>query len=268
MSAEYQTEAWSNCAAHRAVVTNHLVQITKGRKKPLSLCVLGAGPCNDLDLDQLLEAYHHITLVDFNDQVLQDAIQKRGLADSPKLTLRTKLDLSGTHSEIVSQLNREDGEAFKQFLGQALNWRPDLQGPFDVVASTCLLSQFFEPLIQVLESHTDRLMHLLRAVRQRHLELLCELLDVGGNALLITDVTSSESLTALQEPNPNLSQLLTEHVLTGEHFHGLNPRAIEQEIEKNSLIQEKIHRHLVSEPWVWDATARKYLCLAFLLRGN
>ena len=63
---------WTIAKPHRDRLTKLLVdRLIDVREHPRTLCVLGAGNCNDLDLHQLLQHYDRIDLVDLDGAAMQ-----------------------------------------------------------------------------------------------------------------------------------------------------------------------------------------------------
>ncbi|MFK7777794.1 MAG: hypothetical protein QM501_06680, partial [Gimesia sp.] len=56
---------WECGTAHRERITAHLTDLA-GQQRP-RLCILGAGNCNDLDLNQLSQVFKEIHLVDLDE---------------------------------------------------------------------------------------------------------------------------------------------------------------------------------------------------------
>ena len=83
-------DCWDGYAHHRSVVTELLVRASSSDKS--SLCVLGAGNCNDLDLQQLQHNFSEIHLVDLDDEAISEgvksAIAGRAIEAEPARQLR------------------------------------------------------------------------------------------------------------------------------------------------------------------------------------
>ena len=102
-----------------------------------------------------------------------------------------------------------------------------LPGGFDRVASTCLLSQILETAAHSLGKGHRQLADAEAALRAGHLRLMARLAAPGGEAVLVTDVVSSQMLAALPAlPAEALAGLLTRLGRKGNHFRGVHPRQI------------------------------------------
>src|SRR5205807_503770 len=75
---------------------------------------------------------------------------------------------------------------------------PALPGPYERVASTCLLRPLLGNAFHAVGDRHPRFPDLVRAIRAGHLNLLGRLLAPGGTAVLVTDVISSDELPTLR----------------------------------------------------------------------
>src|SRR5688572_6361627 len=134
---------WQHFASHRARVQELILtgrELTPGGK----FIALGAGNCNDLELQRLLDAFDEVHLVDIDLGSLAAACGRQGATGAPGLRLHAPVDLTGI-APIVSGWKRDDTPRLPD-VRQAIHasdtaLTPDLTGPFDVVLSSCLLSQ-------------------------------------------------------------------------------------------------------------------------------
>lgn len=235
-------DAWSAFTAHRARVMQLLIEAAAGRQQP-ALCLLGAGNCNDVDLSQLLPHYAAIRLVDCDAPALNAAVDRQGLASNPAIVLQGNVDLLG----------------------------PPMQGlgPFDVVASLCVLSQLVDAATQLLgnDPQSPQTLELVRAIRHRHLTLLVELLRPDGCGLLITDLVSSETVPHLQTlPQSQLASVIAHCLATKNFFTGLNPAVVLDVLQRDPWFTARITVEPPLGPWIWDLGPRQYAVYALRLR--
>ncbi len=144
-------------------------------------------------------------------------------------------------------------------------------GTYSVVASTCVLSQILRHATTMIVNSTsdqaqaDRVLpKILRALREQHLRLLLDHVQPGGFAILITDLTSSAALPELVDRNADLKELM-KSVVTGNHFHGLNPMGIAKTLKQPPLT-EYVEDVRMTAPWLWDSIEMQYLCMGFQIR--
>ncbi|MBO0698821.1 MAG: hypothetical protein J2P46_10535, partial [Zavarzinella sp.] len=135
-------DGWAAFADHRKKVT----ELLGGESTSPSsrLCVLGAGNCNDLDLNTLLRSYREVHLVDLDAEALARGVARQGLADEPGVHRHGGVDLTGILDTLAgwsphTAVPTADVAAWAEEPVRRLG--PALPAPFEVVASTCLLSQ-------------------------------------------------------------------------------------------------------------------------------
>lgn len=230
-----------------------------------SLCVWGAGPCNDLQLDLLCRAFRQVVLVDLDGDTVRQGLACQARDGFDQLSVAAPIDLSGILSLLGQYREDPSPTLADRIRQQAGDCRIEELGQFDVVVSTCLFSQIVDSVRGALGEGNPLLFDLLPVLRQRHLELLVEHANAGGRAILVTDVTSSDALQEMTRPDADLPDLLRNQVCTGNHFHGLNPLVIDQSIRTSRIVAERVGTLRVSSPWLWDAVARQYLCLAYMM---
>ena len=257
-------DRWELFASHRHEVTQHLVQ--KAQSDADRLCVLGAGNCNDLDLQQLVITFGEIHLVDLDSDALIAGIKQQNLTNCPKVYQYGGVDLAGIMeilSEWSDQVVPSEAEIVR-CVQQALKFRgPDLPGSFNVVASVCLLTQLIDSVVQVLGCQHPRFFELILGIRLRHLHLLSQLTAPKGWSILITDIVSSDTAPNLisipeMELPAKLMQLLNEH----NFFHGVNPFAIGNVLKNDPSLASQLTQLTLSPPWRWNFGPRVYMVYA------
>src|SRR5512133_384324 len=70
-------EEWALYSGHRARMTSALLGCASPGAPRGRLCVLGAGKCNDLDLEQLAARFSELHLVDFEPSALAAAVSRQ-----------------------------------------------------------------------------------------------------------------------------------------------------------------------------------------------
>ena len=84
---------WRYFAPHRAQIQGLILpDVGKVRHGGRSLCVLGAGNCNDVDLKALTEAFEEVHLVDLDAPALEAAVERQGVKESPRMKLHGGID--------------------------------------------------------------------------------------------------------------------------------------------------------------------------------
>ncbi len=241
-------------APHRARLTTLVERLAQGKARP-RLCVLGAGNCNDLELERLLGTYTEIHLVDLDGQTLERTADRLSAERKARIQRHAPLDLSGL-------LGRLD--AWRQFAVSAeeLQSLPErasdriacaLPGPFDVVLSACLLTQMQLAVLQAL-GDTHRLFAIARhTLNVVHLRSLAKLIGVGDTALLVSDVSSNQIVpldTATTDGNE--LALLGELLASGDVIDAVNPALIAATLEDDPWLRRRATLSAPSEAWLWQ----------------
>ena len=262
---------WSYFASHRAEIQKLVLPgVTPFASAAPRLCVLGAGNCNDVDLNELVAAFSEVHLVDIDRAALEGAVERQDVARAPHLHLHGGVDLTGI-ADLFSEWEKKPpapadvsaatGRATRRVL-------PPIGGPFDVVLSPCLLSQLCGYATDVLGRNHPRRRELLLALRTRHLRTVVDLLAPGGVGVVVCDVASStgypELLGMKKQKLPDLLDRLT---YTDRGFDGLSPAAMRQALRDDPLIAPLLGSVQQVPPWLWRlGTARVFLVYALRLR--
>jgi hypothetical protein len=231
-------EMWSVYAGHRRSVTDLMLSLRAAGKKNSRLVVLGAGNCNDLELEQLFAAFTEIHLVDIDHEALADGVQRQQAPVGNHLVLHGGVDIMNLPQQTADRL----AEA-------------------DVVVSTTILTQLIDFSVQAGRDSPDQLL----AIRDAHLHLVAGLLAPGGFGVIISDVVSSDTCLPLSSREVDLDSLLIETVNSGNFFTGTNPFAIKERIA--AVLGYPPRSIGVKLPWKWDIGRRSYLVCAVVFRN-
>lgn len=236
--------------AHRRHLTALL--LPEGTDPGLSLCVLGAGNCQDLDLERLAAQYAAIHLVDLDAQALIAARDRQPPDVRARIVCEPAVDLSGMLEVIDRWAEMQvDPSELLAHPGHTARRLAARLGRFDVVLSACMLSQMHLSLLNIL---TDR--HPLHAALSytltlTHLRCLELFRQPAGRALLATDAARLDQLDLQPyselEPAPLLGALLARHQV----FDAVDPRLLDAMVRDDPELSE---RASLSEPldvWVW-----------------
>jgi hypothetical protein len=257
-------DRWQSYAAHREEVTQRLLggeSSNQGR-----LCVLGAGNCNDLDLARLTAAFQEVHLVDVDCEALADGIARQTDAAVAVVRQHGGVDLLGALSDMAEwSVKRPPAEAeLAACLTRASEPPVDLlPGPFDVVASVCLLSQLIESAVVSLGEGHRRFAEVVLAIRAAHLRLLARLLSPGGRAVLISDFVSSQTAAGLKVADPEWPLFLKQTAAQRNFFHAVHPFAVMAHMQNDPLLKQTISAARPTGCWRWDQGARVYAVAAF-----
>jgi hypothetical protein len=250
---------WALYAQHRTHFTDALV--ASATREGGRLCVLGAGNCNDLDLERLAETFSEIHLVDIDAKALARAVARQPAAIRPRLVRHAPVDLSGLPARRLGKWKRSpptvpEVETAAAGALQALLAR--LPGSFDVVASACVLTQMSFALRTALGEGYPSMDAVRLALMGTHLNTLVGLTGDGGRFLFVTDMVSSnayplDNLT----PERDLRDLMNEIVASGACYFAANP-----DIIRRLLLQ--VGEPELLDPWLWTGPLdRTYFVYAY-----
>ena len=266
-NAETRTH-WDEFRSHRERLTTLLVANRPSASQ--SLCVLGAGNCNDLDLPRLLAAFSEITLVDIDLAAMQEGLARQGTGDSFDRLVLVEADVTGTHRTLERFAARSGGlqETDIQAVLSQLQELPliaQLSRQFDCVVSVCLLSQLIDGVRRVVGEAPDRFVPLVQAIRRQHLATLLRLTAPGGKGILVFDFVSSltcpELLTVADEELPQLAERL---VSQGNFFTGLRPSIVANDFRAQLVSLNEGNQPEIVDPWRWNLGPRTYMVQAVM----
>lgn len=257
-------ELWDAFATHRRTILQLLHSVSRQPKG--DLCVWGAGRTSDLDLIPLSTLFDQIDLVDLRSEVTKAALVQRGFVGNPVVSLLPSTDLTGLSHVWKESKPRSIEQTIDAIAKEASETVLPIR-KYDVVISTCLLSQIIRHAVETLQPANideQQMASVVRILREQHIRLLLAHTQPGGIAILVTDMTSSEALPELLS-QPEATETLMNKVIQGNHFHGLHPQLIVETLKRQQATGT-LAGFSTSKPWVWDSIDLKYLTMAFQLK--
>ena len=261
-------ELWAAFTDHRNNIRQVLCNLSPGSKG--RLCILGAGRTTDLDLMDLVNHFSQIDLVDIHPTVTHEALLQRGFDKHPKVKAIGGIDVTGLSNQWMRFKKSPSEFNLQQIIDSSRDVKIGL-GQYDVVASTCLLSQILRNVQECLQATKipssvaqDYFPKIIKSIRQSHIELVLQHTLPGSSSVLVTDLTSAEALPEMLEANADLNRLISTEVVKGNHFPGLNPLAISEALRYEGIANKLAHSRM-SAPWIWDSIESQYLCVAYRL---
>ncbi|MEM9411127.1 MAG: hypothetical protein AAGA30_08445 [Planctomycetota bacterium] len=251
---------WEAFRNHRGILTNFI----KRQSPPFSdsLCVLGAGFCNDLDLNELAANFQQLTLVDIAKKDLSLGLRQQDLSESESLKIVGDYDVTGVHDLFLKFQESQERSDLESLVTEMESFHPSGLGVFDSVASTCLLSQLmFHAYESVTEGH-ERFVEILQKVRLQHIRVMLDLIKPGGVGFLFTDFVSSESLPELFTTR-NLKETVENAIAERNFLHGLNPTMVARVFEEPE-VKSELKNIKVTDPWRWVLPERIYACFGII----
>ncbi len=259
---------WDLYAEHRARVTEAMIESsTPGGR----LCLLGAGPCNDVDFDRIANRFSEIHLVDLDKAALLGALRRQSPAVRAILRVHAPVDLSGTESRLKRWKRAVPSPGELDAIGSStLRSFAALQGPFELVVSACVLTQMSFRLRDVLGESHPMLGPARLALVRTHLATLLGLTARGGRALLISDLTSSTSFPLeSRHEGRSLFDVMGDVVEQGAFYHAANPNLIDEIVERDPALRAMTGCPELLEPWLWTgAFDRTYFVYALRFRRS
>ena len=129
-------------------------------------------------------------------------------------------------------------------------------GRFEVVASMCLLSQIIDSVVSMTGPGAVPL-ELVRALRQRHLRLLAELLLPGGAGILVTDFALERG--GARQPQPASPPPGSAPASPGGDFLGMSPEELCALASNDPILRTQLCQARVSPSWLWRQNPRRTL---------
>lgn len=256
---------WQSFGSHRMEVARLLSRAAAegGAGRP-TLCVLGAGNCNDLELPRLAERFGEVHLVDIDRGAIELAATQQGVREWPGLRLHGPIDLTGIAHVVSRWVNWTPPQQERDLATELASTAPLPEvGTFDVVLSPCLLSQLIYSVSRVLKMRSLTDDALVAAVRKRHLRMLAELLRPGGVGVMAIDLVAQETFPNLAKATAaDLDELMPRLLQEGFYFKGIEPALVE-----SGLRDAGITRIDFTRPWLWQfGRARRFLVYGVLFR--
>ncbi len=243
-----------------------------------ALVLLGAGNCNDVDLEGLVAGFSSIHLVDIDAGALDRARARLSPAVRARTVAHGGIDLTGLLGQIEKSRGRAlDGAWVEQAIEAGVRGLASAlpTGQASVVVSCCLLSQLGWSLEEAAGGDEERGMRLRVAALTVHLRTLAALCRPAtaqtraGSALVAADIVSSD-LYPLDEvpPGADLRALAAELIPRQEIVYAAaNPVLLSRLVRRELALKDCFAPPEILEPWLWTGQfERTYLVYPQLLR--
>jgi len=257
-------ECWQLYGPHRDKVMDLVLRGAADRD--LRLSVLGAGNCNDLDLNRLADHFHEVNLVDIDGKALAAGLAAQQVSKQDRIQSHADVDVTGV-ADWLAQWRPDsppDVEQIGQCIERALHVQPvTMSTPQDVAVSVCLLSQLIESAKIALGEYHPNFLEMVMAIRLRHLRLLVEMVRTDGRAVLITDFVSSDTCPTLSDVDESqLADFAARLIRERNFFTGLNPFVLQSLFTNDPWLAANAGSVRLTPPWLWQFPARTYVVCA------
>lgn len=219
------------------------------------LCVLGAGNAYDLDLDQLVSRFDEVHLVDIDAQAVGRARARIAAEAQARSFVHAPIDLSGMFHELERwrRLEVTPQELMVAPARGAKQIAAALPGPFDVVVSSCLLTQLQLSLLQLLGDQHRLFVALRELLTLTHLRTLSALTRPAGHALLVTDLCDDSAFPAGRPTDDaDLAPLMNELVQAGRVIYSAHPELFKITLRDDPVLARTFAPARRSQPWLWQ----------------
>lgn len=261
----------TNFAEHRRHLTAAVLAAVPPAPALPRLALLGAGYALDVDLPALAAAFE-VHLVDLDPVAVAAARDRIPEPLRQRIVIHAPVDISGLLDRGHAWLKKPPTttELETHVIASARTVARSLPGPFDVVASTCLVTQLSLSWGQILGAQ-NALLPAVRAVQARiHLHTLAQLLPSGGRAIVATDFVSNQTypLETIDSSNASaMNALVTELVRTENFLAGADPFLWQRPLRRDAALAAAFDPPTSLTPWIWTLSpALKFLVTAFMLQ--
>ncbi len=264
-------DQYDRFGSHRSALMSQLLEGVDAVDEP-SLCVLGAGNCNDLDLPELTKHYTHITLVDLDEQAVEKARRRHAKRVRDRITCCAPVDITNL-LEALPRWNRLEitpEELMAQPLEATRSVVAQVGQDFDRVLSACVLTQLQLTVLRQLGADHRLFQVVTRTVHLGHLRILHALTRPGGRALLATELVSNETapLAALDGAK-DLLPALQEYAQGGNVIGVAHPDRLLAIAKDDPILSREARVLAPHAAWLWhQGPKRSYLAYGLWLENT
>ncbi|MCW3085858.1 MAG: hypothetical protein JWP12_3224 [Bacteroidetes bacterium] len=260
------SQNWDLYTGHRNKVMQSILAYSP--KQATTICILGAGNCNDIDLHLLVKRFQEVHLIDIDTKAILDGICRQNIKDSTQIIIHSE-EFSGIYNKLAEWKQFNPSE---KAIGNLLNELNVDNEPaishyqkFDVVVSVCVQSQITHSINSTLLSSSGKY-QLSLAARNSHLNLLLNLTD-HGLVLFINDLVDLKTEFDVSDASDfDLDEVMMSFIKTQNFFTGNNPFAIREMFEQHKIIAPKVKSVDFISSWLWQLTSKKvYMVYGFAI---
>ncbi len=225
------------------------------------IAILGAGNCNDLELPALARAFKEIHLFDIDGQAIKAAIGRQEI-DVRRACHPHEEDLTGVAALLEAWRDESPEESAAQVAAlERLSPLIAENGAFDVVLSTCMLSQVainlrdFFGVVPVLNTA-------LSAAIIGHVMLATALTRPGGTLLIVSDCITNQFPIREEAERHGPLKAIFNLAARGAAFPGTDPRLVAEVVASTDFGTPDF-----KGAWIWELTPKETY-LVYALQGT
>ncbi|MDZ4697908.1 MAG: hypothetical protein SGI86_22435 [Deltaproteobacteria bacterium] len=258
---------WELYAQHRVQQTQAILDAA-----PLGgrACFLGAGNCNDLDLERLAGHFSELHLVDIDLQALQRATARQSPETQSRMRLHGGVELSGLLARLGDK--RRPLQTFAD-IEAALQPATDrvlakLPRDLDLAVSCCVTTQLYYALNRAVAADDPMLVSIRHAGIVVHLRTLGMIVKPGAPVLLVTDALSSDSYpTETLVTETDLVQKTEDLASQVRLFEAGSPIVIRRILYRDTELIKLMEEPRLTAAWLWTGPLqRTYLVYSMRLK--
>lgn len=250
---------WAIYSSHREQMEKLIAPFSPGGR----ICVLGAGNCNDLDLNWLTQVYAQAHLFDLDLDSLAAGVERQKPAKAASICLYAPFDLIGANKAMQCWRQKPPGDA--EILGciSAIEQLPRNREQFDLVLSPCVLSQMLISARQSIGATHPLYPKLRAALLAHHLKMVYRSINPGGRGVIVVDLASTEDFGPVAGiKDHQLPDLMRTLIGSKKCFNALAPAALAQAVREHLNITV----FSFTDPWLWHlGLAKSFVVFALLL---
>lgn len=258
---------WELYAQHRARQTQAILDAAPSGGR---VCFLGAGNCNDLDLESLASHFSELHLVDIDLQALQRSATRQSPETQSKIRLHGGIELSGLLGKIGDKKRPLQTFADIEAALQPATERVLAKLPcdMDLAVSCCMMTQIYFGLHRAVSIDDPMLVSIRHAGIVVHLRTLGMIVKPGSSVLFVTDALSSDSYPIeTLETETDLVKRIEDLATQVRLFEAGSPIVIRRILYRDTELIKLLEDPRITAAWLWTGPLeRTYLVYSMRLK--
>ena len=249
--------SWNKASFHRAHIQRMISNQDSTRRG--ILCIAGIGDGTALDFQSLLERFHEVHVIERNEDAVERAIKQQNL-NHPQRVFHQAVDVTGAHELLEQYASDPSIDGFEELCQKIQSDTLSGLGKFDVVLSNSQIPKMTCHATDCIPGDADRLLKVVKLLRDCHIDLLARHTVPGGKVVLIVDIVSSRTLPVLSQSPEDLNQVMHHALQQGNFFPGAHPTPIDMWFGQQG---DRFARVDVTMPWIRETSEEHLACIGF-----